>query len=154
MGLKLRGVIRCGRCGKSRGITHTCVSTRRKTRRHRMQALVEWTCSRCGKRRGVAHTCVIRTDFKARRRKQAAAERRRKRQVAAAKRKLRRQLTAADRKARDRARKHSAKRRTSAPPRPRGGTHEPGTCGDQDCPKYGCQAYFEGMTDCPREHVA
>ena len=154
MGLKLRGVIRCGRCGKSRGITHTCVSSRRKTRRHKAQAPVQWICARCGKPRGLRHTCAIRTDFRKRKRsaarKRATAERRKRRQLAAAKRRLRRQLAAAERRARERARRKTAKTRK---PRPQNGdSHEPGTCGDRDCPRYGCKSYWQGMEDCPLPH--
>src|SRR5487761_1811659 len=124
MGFKLRGVIRCGRCGKPRGVRHTCVTTRTRTRRHMVQNPVTWECSSCGKPRGLNHTCVIRTDFKTRKRaagrKRATAERRKRRQLTAAKRKLRRQLAAADRRARDLARKPAGKRS----PRPRGDAHE------------------------------
>jgi hypothetical protein len=154
MGFKLRGAIRCGRCGKPRGIRHTCVTTRTRKRRHSVQNPVTWECSTCHKPRGLNHTCVIRTDFKKRRRaaarKRTTAERRKRRQLTAAKRKLRRQLAAADRRARDKARKPAPKRK----PRPRGDSHEPGTCGNPDCPKYGCKAYFEGMHNCTRPHCA
>jgi hypothetical protein len=59
---------------------------------------------------------------------------------------------AADRRARDRARKKAAKSRPRTS-RPRGESHEPGTCGNRECQKYGCRAYWQGMDDCPRLHV-
>ena len=33
-----------------------------------------------------------------------------------------------------------------------GATLEPGTCGNRDCPKYGCKAYWQGMADCLGPH--
>jgi len=156
MGLKLRGVIRCGRCGKPRGIRHTCVRRiGRKSRAHKVQNPVTWECPACGKPRGLRHTCSVRTDFRARKRQQATRrkqdERRRRRQAAAGRRRERRRQAAAERRARDRERKRSARTRTSSP-RPRGDRHEPGTCGDRDCQKYACRAYWQGMADCPGPH--
>jgi hypothetical protein len=110
---------------------------------------VTWACGTCGKTRGPRHTCSQRTDFKARRRKAATADRRRKRKAAAAKRAARRKQAAADRRARDRARKKNTR---AAPRRRTGNGHEPGTCGDRDCQKYGCKAYWQGMGDCPGPH--
>ncbi|MGP0027917.1 MAG: hypothetical protein ACLPKE_31855 [Streptosporangiaceae bacterium] len=150
MGLRVRGAIRCGRCGKPRGITHTCVArSGAQTRRHAVQSPVTWECGTCGKPRGLAHTCAPKSDFKARRRKQAAAEKRHKRKAAAARRAARRRQAAAERRAREKARKPAAR---SRPSRPRGDSHEPGTCGDQDCPRFGCKAYWAGMADCPGPH--
>lgn len=156
MGLKLRGVIRCGACGKPRGLgTHLCNPGSRRRRRHRAQNPVTWECSRCHKTRGLRHTCVIRTDFKQRKRaavrRRATAERQRKRKVVAARRAERRKRAAAERRAREKARRSAAKRRPR-PSRPRGDAHEPGSCGDMDCPRYGCKAFFEGMFMCPRPH--
>ena len=111
-----------------------------------------WTCGTCGQRRGVRHTCRQRTDFKARRRKAATAERRRKRKAVRERQAARRKQAAADRRARDRARKQAAKKRQAAPRRRTGDSHEPGTCGDLDCPKYGCVAYWRGMAECQRPH--
>jgi hypothetical protein len=152
MGLRLRGAIRCGACGRPRGITHTCVTSgsRRRGRTH-MQNPVTWECATCRKPRGLRHTCVIRTDFKARKRKAATAERRRKRKAVKDRQAARRKQAAAERRARARARKQTAKTRPR-PPRPRGDSHEPGTCGDRDCPRYGCKAYYQGMADCPGPH--
>jgi hypothetical protein len=152
MGFKLRGVIRCGRCGKSRGVRHTCITSRTRKRRHKAQNPVTWECGTCHKPRGLRHTCVIQSDFKKRKRaadrKRATARRRQRRQLTAAKRKLRRQLAAADRRARAKASKPPPKRA----PRPRGESHEPGTCGDRDCPRFGCKSYWQGMADCPGPH--
>jgi hypothetical protein len=152
MGLKLRGVIRCGRCGKPRGVRHTCVvRAGRRKRRHRVQAPVTWECPSCHKSRGLLHTCGNRGDFRARRRKAATAERQRRRKAVRARQAARRRQAAAERRARDRARRQAAKRRPR-PARPRGDGHEPGTCGDRDCPKYGCKSYWQGMADCPGPH--
>ena len=153
MGLKWRGVVRCGACGKPRGLgTHLCNPGRRRRRRSTLQRPVTWECGSCHRPRGLRHTCVIRTDFKKRKRaagrKRATAERRKRRQLTAAKRKLRRELAAAERRARDGGRKPAPKRS----PRPRGESHEPGTCGNRDCPRFGCKAYWQGMADCPGPH--
>lgn len=154
MGLRLRGPVQCGRCGKPRGITHTCVVRgSRKVRRHKAQSPVTWQCGTCGKTRGPLHTCRQRSDWKARRRQQATAERRRKRQAVRARQAARRRQAAAERRARERARRQATRRRTG-PPRPRREGHEPGTCGNRDCDRYGCQAYFTGMENCPLPHGA
>jgi hypothetical protein len=153
MGVKLGGgLLKCGTCGKSRGITHTCLTraTRRPRKtRTRLRPRLTVTCTTCGKVRGISHTCAPKSDFKARRRKQATAEKRRKRKAAAARRAARRRQAAAERRAREKARKPAAR---SRPSRPRGDSHEPGTCGDQDCPRFGCKAYWAGMADCPGPH--
>jgi hypothetical protein len=142
MGFKLRGVLRCGACGKPRGLgPHLCSPGKRRQRRTRPQNPVTWECPACHKARGLLHTCSpVRGDFK-----------RRKREAIAAKRAERRRLAAAQRRARDKARKTLGSRKTG-PPRQRAEGHEPGTCGDRDCPKYGCKAYFAGMEDCPLPH--
>lgn len=108
-------------------------------------------CPDCRQRVRPFHTCAPGSDFRARRRRQAAEERRRKRKAAAAKRAARRRQAAADRRARDRARKRAAKKRP-APRRRTGDSHEPGSCGDRDCLKYGCVAYWRGMDECPGPH--
>ena len=152
MGLKLRGVIRCGACGKPRGFgMHLCNPGRRKHRRSTIQNPVTWECPHCRKRRGLRHTCGNRGDFKKRKRKHATAERQRKRKAARARQAARRRQAAADRRARERARKKAAASRPRTS-RPRGDSHEPGTCGDRDCPKYGCKAYWQGMDNCPGPH--
>jgi hypothetical protein len=154
MGLKWRGVVRCGACGKPRGFgTHLCnPGRRRRRRRSTLQNPVRWECGSCHKPRGLAHTCAPKSDFKARKRKQATrkrqADRKRRRQAVAARRRERRRQAAAERRARARAREPAPKRS----PRPRGESHEPGTCGNRDCPKFGCKAYWQGMADCPGPH--
>ena len=151
MGLKLTGALRCGACGKPRGITHVCTPGRRRRRRTTLRNPVKWECGTCGQQRGPLHTCTQRTDFKARRRKAATAERRRKRQAARERQAARRRQAAAERRARDKARKSAARTRPRSS-RPRGESHEPGTCGNRDCQKYGCKAYWQGMGDCPGPH--
>ena len=152
MGLKLTGPFRCGACGKPRGFgTHLCSPGKRRRRRTTLQNPITWECRTCGQPRGLRHTCRIRSDFKARKRKAATEDRRRKKKAAAAARAVRRKQAAADRRARDRARKQAAKNKPR-PPRPKGDSHEPGTCGNRDCPKYGCKAYWQGMADCLGPH--
>lgn len=102
------------------------------------------TCSTCDRVRGFRHTCAPKSDFKGRRRKQETARKR-------AKRTARRKQAAADRRAPDKVRK-AVKGTRSRPPRPRAESHEPGTCGDRECPKFGCKAYWAGMADCPGPH--
>ena len=152
MGLKLQGVLRCGACGKRRGLgSHLCSPGKRRRRRTALQNPVTWECGTCRKPRGLVHTCAPGSDFKARKRKAATAERRSRRKAVAARRAERRRLAAAQRRARDKARKALGSRRPG-PPRQRGDSHEPGTCGDRDCPKYGCRSYWQGMADCPMPH--
>src|SRR5450756_2006507 len=154
MGLKLRGVLRCGACGKPRGLgVHVCAPGRRRHRRTALRNPVAWECGTCRKPRGLRHTCSQRSDFKARKRKAATADRRRKRKAAAAARAARRKQAAADRRARDRARKTAAKTKPGKPRARSGDAHEPGTCGDPDCLKYGCKAYWLGMANCSRPHI-
>ena len=151
MGLRLTGPFRCGACGKPRGFgTHVCSGRRR--RRDSLRNPVTWQCRTCGQPRGLRHTCRMRSDFKARRRKAATEERRRKRRTRAAARAARRKQAAADRRARDRARKQAAKSKPRPSRGPRGESHEPGSCGDRDCPRYGCKAYWRGMADCLGPH--
>lgn len=152
MGLKLTGAFRCGACGKPRGLgAHPCSPGRRKRRRTTLRNPVAWECPKCHGPRGVRHTCSRPGDFKARRRKAAADERRRRRKATRDRQAARRKQVAADRRARDRARKKAAKGRPRAP-RPGGESHEPGTCGDRECLKYGCKAYWAGMENCPGPH--
>jgi hypothetical protein len=130
----------CGRCGKSRGIRHKCVTradSKRRKGRTSVKPKLTVTCGKCGKPRGLQHTCTIKTDFKKRRRQQArkkaTAERRRRRAEAARKR-----AEAA------RARKAAAK---TTRKRPRAAPHDPATCRDGDCDRYGCAKYREGFVD-------
>jgi len=149
MGFKLTVAFRCGACGKPRGLgTHVCSPGRRRRRRTTLRNPVTWECGTCGRRRGLRHTCSQRTDFKARRRKQAAEERRRKRRAVRERQAARRKQAAAARRERDRARKAAARQRRAAAPRARtGDSHEPGSCGNRECPKYGCKAYWQGVED-------
>lgn len=127
MGLKIQ-VIKCGRCGKPRGLIHTCVTRmdrKRKPGKTKIKPRVTATCRRCGRSytNPLKHTCVIRTDFKKRK---AAAERQRR---AAAKRKA-----AAER------------RRRKAPTAPRQ-QHDYRTCTDTDCRRYACVAWKEALAE-------
>jgi hypothetical protein len=155
MGLKWRGVVRCGSCGKPRGFgTHLCNPGRRKRRRSSLQRPVTWECGSCHKPRGLVHTCAPKSDFKARKRSAATRKRRAaekaRTKATAERRRARRQQAAAERRARARERKRQA--RGTPRPRPRGESHEPGTCGNRDCPKFGCKSYWQGMADCPGPH--
>jgi hypothetical protein len=140
MGLKLRGLVRCGRCGRPRGITHTCVNGRRRGR-DRLQSPLAWSCPVCGRPRGITHTCRQRTDFAKRRRQ---ADRKRKRQRETARRRERRRKEAARRRERDRARKRAPRPRRQ---RPRPPAHDYHTCTDDSCQKYGCKAFREGYEE-------
>ena len=101
-------IVRCGGCGKPRGVRHTCVRRLgRRPQRTRVKPQVRVRCGTCGQRRtpfGV-HTCA--TDFNARKRRHATA-RRRAREAAA--RRQRREREAAGRRAR-RERETEARRR-------------------------------------------
>ena len=150
MGLKLRGVLRCGACGKPRGLgSHLCSPGRRRRRRTRPQNPVTWECPSCGKSRGLRHTCAPKSDFKARRRRQATAERQRKRKAVRARQAARRRQAAAERRARAKARKQAARTRR---PRPRQPQHDYATCTDKDCMRHPCLAYRQGIEDCPLPH--
>ncbi len=153
MGVKLGGgLLKCGTCGKPRGITHACVtratSKRRKTRT-KLRPRVTLTCTACRRPRGLRHDCHPKSDFKARRRKQAAGARRRKRKAVRDRQAARRRQAAADRRARERARKAAARKR---PPRPRQPQHDYATCRDRDCSRHPCLAYRQGIEDCPLSH--
>jgi hypothetical protein len=153
MGFKVSGVLLCGACGKPRGFgVHPCKPGARRKRRTKLRNPVTWECSHCHKPRGLKHAkCSPASDFKARKRKAATAAKRAKRKLAAEARAQRRKEKAAERRNRDRLRKQAAKTRPRTS-RPRGDSHEPGTCGNRDCPKYGCKAYWAGMDNCPGPH--
>jgi len=170
MGVKVGGgLLRCGTCGRQRGIRHTCVTSatsKRRRTRTTLKPQVTVSCTTCGKPRGLVHTCTVKTDFAKRKaaaakqarrddaaaKKRAAAEKRRAASKAAtARRVARRKQAAAERRARDKARKTAAKVKPRSP-RPRGDSHEPGTCNDRECPKYGCKTYWRGMDNCPGPH--
>jgi hypothetical protein len=149
-------VITCGRCGKSRGLRHECVtSAARKARRRRttFRPRITVTCGQCGKTRTLRHMCVITSDFKERK---AAAGRKAKAARTAARKRERRQA-AAERKREAAARRRAAARERKAaartrPRRPRIPPHDYRTCTDPECEKYGCLAYRQGIEDCPRPH--
>ena len=153
MGLKVSRVLSCGACGKPRGFgDHPCKPGARRKRRTKLRNPVTWECSHCHKPRGLKHPkCSPDSDFNARKRKAATAARRAKKKAAAAARAQRRREKAAERRVRDRAKKKAAKSRPRTS-RPRGESHEPGACGDRDCPKYGCVAYWRGQDNCPIPH--
>jgi len=153
MGVKLGGgLLKCGTCGKPRGVTHTCVTSatsRRRKTRTRLQPRVTLTCTTCGKQRGIRHTCAPKSDFKARKRKAATAERRAKRKATRERQAARRRQAAAERRARERARKAEARK---CRPRPRQPQHDYATCTDKDCTRHPCLAYRQGLEDCPLPH--
>jgi hypothetical protein len=152
MGLKVGGVLRCGACGKPRGLgTHLCSPGARRRRRTTLRNPVAWECGTCGKPRGLRHACSQRSDFNARKRHAAPAARRAREKAAAAARAARRKRAAAERRARDRARRQAARGRPRAS-RPKGDGHEAGACGDRACERYRCQVYWRGMDDCPFPH--
>jgi hypothetical protein len=152
MGLKLQGAFLCGACGKPRGFgTHICSPGKRRRRRTTLRNPVGWECSKCHQDRGLRHTCHAPSDFKSRKRRAATDEKKRKKRATRERQAARRKQAAAERRARDSARKKGAGTRPRTP-RPKGESHEPGTCGDRDCPKYGCKNYWRGMDDCPRLH--
>ena len=121
----------CGRCGKRRGLLHTCI-VRRASGRTRLKAprVQLATCSRCGQSytNPLTHVCPSkRGDFK---RRKAAADR------AARKRKA----------AEQRARRHAetARRRAQGGPQRREG-HNYASCRDADCQRRDCRIYREGI---------
>ena len=150
MGLKLRGVLRCGACGKPLGLNHLFNPGKRRRRRSAVQNPVTWECSACHRPRGLRHTCDPRKgDFKARKRKAATAERQRKRKAVRERQAARRRQAAAERRARERARREAARKRR---PRPRAPQHDYATCRDRDCMRHPCLAYRQGLEDCPLPH--
>ena len=153
MGLKLTGGLPVRRVREAAGPRHSPVLPgRRRRRRHRAAEPGHvGVPGRASKPRGLRHTCGNRGDFKTRKRKAATAERRRKRKAAAARRAGQAQAgrrRAAGPRPSPQAGAQGAGR-AAAPARRR---HEPGTCGNRDCPKYGCKAYWQGMADCPGPH--
>ncbi|MGI5324070.1 hypothetical protein [Actinomadura nitritigenes] len=160
MAIKIQ-VLNCGRCGKPRGLTHTCrtrMDSKRKPGKTRLKPRVKitTTCRTCGKPRGLTHTCRIQTDFK--KRKAAAARREaaeRKRRQAA----RRKATAAARRKATGRkpaagASKPSAKATAAPKGTPAKGTgrqgrpaHDYRTCKDTDCTRFACQVWKEAFAE-------
>ncbi|WP_026415426.1 hypothetical protein [Actinomadura oligospora] len=155
MALKIQ-VFKCGRCGKPRGLTHTCVTRlnrRNKSAKTRLKpsVTVTTTCRTCGKPRGLLHTCQVSTDFKQRKaaaaRKQAAA---RKRKQAA-----RRKAAATARRKSSPAKPGTTRTATGskpiAPPAGKASarkpTHDHRTCQDTDCRRYACQIWKEAFAE-------
>lgn len=106
-------------------------------------------CQVCHKRytNPLTHTCVVKTDFGKRKRageRRAKAEARRARRKAAAD---RRKAAAAERRKAARAKRSAPARRPSRP------QHDYRLCRDQDCERYACVAYRDGIADCPRDHA-
>lgn len=163
---------RCGRCGKPRGIRHTCITqatSRRRATRTRLKPAISLTCSKCGKPLGnpLTHTCVIGSDWKKR---AAQAERRRKAEAARARQKTaaarRRAAERARRKAwqdkrralererrrawqdkqreKARAQRETARKRSAARSHDRT-RHEPQACTDEHCPRYPCRVWREAF---------
>ncbi len=142
--MKLRlSLLDCGKCGKPRGRYHVCSGSRKGRDKLRLKA--GFTCGTC--KRTVSnpftHTCGVRSDWAKRKRSaerqekaKATRDRRRARKADAAK---RRKAAAAGRRAKAAA---EAKAR-----KPRPAPHNPRTCADPGCTKYGCLKYQEGFTD-------
>jgi len=118
----------CGRCGKRRGLVHTCIVRRPGTRLKAPRVQLA-TCSRCGQSytNPLTHVCPSkRGDFK---RRKAAADR------AARKRKAAEQ--------RERRRAEAARRRAQGGPQ-RSQQHRYETCNDSNCQRATCRAHKEG----------
>lgn len=66
-------LIRCGRCGKARGLFHECTS-RRQGANYRLKPSLSFACPNCGKQitNPITHICRPKSDF--RKRKKAAAK--------------------------------------------------------------------------------
>ena len=134
MPLRIRATspVYCGKCGKPRGLLHTCI-VRRPAGRTKIKAprVMLVSCGSCGKPyvNPLSHVCPGRPagDFK--RRKTAAARRERKRKAE----QLRRQR-----------REETARRRAQGGPQ-RSTGHRYDTCRDPDCRRALCRAYREGV---------
>jgi hypothetical protein len=102
-------IVRCGGCGKPRGIRHTCVRRLgRRPQRTRLKPQVRVRCGQCGQRRTPFGAHLCRTDFKKRKRRHVAARRRAREQAA---RRRRRAKETAARQARRRREAEARKRR-------------------------------------------
>ena len=123
------------------------VPVKRKIRQQARRISVR--CPHCGERytNRLTHVCVAKTDFRQRKR---AAERDARRRAAAAKRRAqqerarqRRRDAAARRRAASAARRRAAstRMRTAGPP----GQHSYRACRDEDCERYACRVYREGV---------
>lgn len=121
----------CGKCGKSRGLLHTCI-VRRPNGRTKVKApkATLAKCGSCGQSYAnpLTHACPSRPgDFE---RRKAAAEKRQRRE--------KREQLARQRKA------ERARRRAQGGPQRRTG-HRYDTCRDADCQRLPCRAYREGI---------
>ena len=151
MGLKLRGVLRCGACGKPRGLgTHLCSPGPPSPSPHPAAEpghvgvpelpQAAWPAAHVRQPRSTSRSASA-----SRRRPSGAASGR----PPTAKRAARRKQAAAERRAREKARKQ---RRGSAG-RARGKPqHDYATCTDKDCTRHPCLAYRQGIEDCPLPH--
>lgn len=157
-------LVTCGRCGKPRGVRHTCVTqatSKWRVTRTRLKPRVSLTCSKCGKPLGspLTHTCRVRTDWRGR----AAQAERARRKAASAKRRAaerarrkawqdkRRALERERRKAwKDKQRaayqaKLDAARKRSASQTHDRTRHEPHACADENCHRYPCRIWREAF---------
>jgi hypothetical protein len=161
MGVRIQ-VARCGRCGKPRGLTHTCIvrmDVNRKPGRTQLAPRLTVICGRCGKPRGLTHTCITRTDFAQRKaaaaRRQAAQAKRRKAAERRAVLRARQRQAAARRRAAAAAKRKAAAEwrkaaKTAARPTPAATTkpaHDYRTCQDRECRRYACQAWKQALDE-------
>lgn len=124
-------LIRCGRCGKPRGLVHVCVIRMgRRPGKTSFRPRVTRDCPKCKRpvTNPLTHVCKVKTDF---RRKAAAA----RKQRAAGK---RRQASSVAKVGRARAK---ARAKAKSPPKPR---HDYHSCHDLDCARVACVAYRDG----------
>ncbi len=129
MAVKLRATspVYCGRCGKRRGLVHTCI-VRQPSGKTRVKSPAVFKCPRCGQEYGnpLSHVCSPRRgDFKRRKARAERAERQRK------------------------AAQLRAERRAERAAKPAGGGQRSGhdyrTCQDDDCQRMTCRVHKEGF---------
>jgi hypothetical protein len=152
-------LLRCGKCRSRYSFRHVCVTAKAGKRRVRFAPSVSVKCGRCGQRYAnpLTHTCTIRTDYRKRlaaaKRKAAAARKAERRRERRARQAARRKAAA---RAREAARRARAEARAAAPKQPRPPRHEPRSCRDPECTRYGCLHYRDGFADgqdaCQRPH--
>lgn len=140
----------------------------RRVRKPKRKARALFRCGSCGKdySNPLGHACSGGGDFAKRRRRQKGSERR---AAETSSRKARRQKEIDARKARrereddarrDRRSKENAaatarkKKAASSRGAPRSQAHDWARCRDADCERAVCEAYREGVGDCPRPHAA
>lgn len=121
----------CGRCGKRRGLVHTCIVRRARGKtKVKTPGLTLAKCGSCGQSYAnpLTHVCPSRRgDFKQRK---AAAERAARKRKAA--------------ELRERRRAEAARRRARGGPQRREG-HNYASCRDADCQRRDCRIYREGI---------